>query len=184
MSRSRPTARACMWRIASTDVDVRSRFGSSMLGILLAAPFLGLDNGTLARPVRAVRRRPAADLPGRLPAVAGAARAYPKSPIANSVGSLLVVATGVSLDTILAGVAFGLRDDPVLASAAIVGTVARAAIRRGPAARRAGRQVAGAAEPSRAAGARRDRHRRRDGHPLTSSEPYLQLVCRVRVDAK
>jgi putative Mn2+ efflux pump MntP len=46
--------------------------------------------------------------------------------IADSMRSLFVVAIGVSLDTIVAGVAFGLRGDPILQSAAVVGSVTAA----------------------------------------------------------
>ena len=47
-------------------------------------------------------------------------------PIAMSLRSLLLVACGVSLDTAVAGIAFGLRADPVVASALIVGSVTAA----------------------------------------------------------
>jgi putative Mn2+ efflux pump MntP len=50
----------------------------------------------------------------------------PMKPIADSAASLLLVAAGVSLDTVVAGVAFGLRGDPIVPSAALVGAVTAA----------------------------------------------------------
>jgi putative Mn2+ efflux pump MntP len=39
------------------------------------------------------------------------------------VASVLLISVAVSLDTIVAGVAFGLRGDPIVLSAMVVGTV-------------------------------------------------------------
>jgi len=48
------------------------------------------------------------------------------APIADSIASLSLVALGVSLDTIVAGVALGLRGDSIVQSAAVVGGVTAA----------------------------------------------------------
>ena len=136
-----------------------------MLGVLLTAPFLSLDNFAAAtalglRGVGWTTRASTVFLFGIFAAVAiglggklGAASANWLGPLAQYVGgfmlmslgayqlwrehdlgrranavetsnwSLLTVAIGVSLDTVVAGAAFGLRGDPIFASAAVVGTV-------------------------------------------------------------
>lgn len=46
----------------------------------------------------------------------------PRRPFAESLGSLVLVAIAVSLDSVVAGIAFGLRGDPILLTALVVGT--------------------------------------------------------------
>jgi putative Mn2+ efflux pump MntP len=48
--------------------------------------------------------------------------ASPRRQFADSLASLLLLAIAVSLDSIAAGVAFGLRGDPILPTALVVGT--------------------------------------------------------------
>jgi len=46
----------------------------------------------------------------------------PRRPFADSLASLMLVAIAVSLDSVVASIAFGLRHDPILPTALIVGT--------------------------------------------------------------